>query len=709
MIYLVLSSLCLALLYGVYRLALSRTTLHRFNRIMLLSIIGLSAVLPAIRISAIGAIGDSPLLHVQNSVGEDAFSGSKGDSPQLPAEWREETLFEYSPVEEVSERPDVKTSVSTGVKVAETVTQMDWVMMVTYLYLMGVAFFMIRLLVGITRAETLCRLGGRELPDGSKLLVCDGEFQPTSWRRTVIMSRRDFESAESDIIIEHELTHIHCRHSIDVVISQITCALQWFNPAAWALKRSLQEVHEYEADATVLADGFNERDYQICLVQAALNAKIGYVTSNFADCSTKKRITMMKTNQSSPFACLRALFMVPAVLVMILLSSACKAKTSEDNSVNAISEPAVETVAEPAALTSAQTTTQTAPFDTVSFLNKYPRPQSLYGSDVFVMVEKDGAIWITVDGNRTFYPATLSNFEGEFNRLKKESTFKNPNPDKVHIVYESPSHLDKCVKLVEILSKSYTADNIHVISERKTVPPPPGPKWGYNVNPDKEKYVAVQINTDNSIDFTAYNTTPAGGPAGRKVQDKAATDKELKAELEKLYPGAGARVKYSVQYGRNTSMRLWRQMDKLMTDLKYTRAEYNKGPANMTHRDSIDYIILGKEGGDSGRKRHIKNMKWYNDNKDKDEFFRMGFINGQLCVCKGNDPSKLAPLAFDDLVPYFKANCPDGNERSAIVLLELPMDDESISVEFLDKLLTKMEGWVTTFTRRLYLSPVHIE
>ena len=174
MIYLVLSSVCLALLYGVYRLALSRTTLHRFNRIMLLSIIGLSAILPAIRISA---IGDSPLLHVQNSVKEDAFSGSKVDSPQLPAEWSEEAFAEYVPLEDVeapAERIDVKTSVSTGVKIVEMLTQMDWITILTYLYLMGVAFFMVRLLIGIIRAETLCRLGGRRLPDGSKLLVCDG-------------------------------------------------------------------------------------------------------------------------------------------------------------------------------------------------------------------------------------------------------------------------------------------------------------------------------------------------------------------------------------------------------------------------------------------------------------------------------------------------------------------------------------------------------
>ena len=81
MIYLVLSAVCLALLYGVYRLALSRTTLHRFNRIMLLSIIGLSAILPAIRISGIGAVGDSPLLSYNPSSFRAGMMASKNPVP----------------------------------------------------------------------------------------------------------------------------------------------------------------------------------------------------------------------------------------------------------------------------------------------------------------------------------------------------------------------------------------------------------------------------------------------------------------------------------------------------------------------------------------------------------------------------------------------------------------------------------------------------
>ncbi|MBO6077634.1 MAG: hypothetical protein J6P66_02635 [Bacteroidaceae bacterium] len=408
----------------------------------------------------------------------ETFSGSKGDSPQL------------------------HTRVATGVKVAETVTQMDWVSIITYLYLMGVAFFMIRLLIGITRAETLCRLGGRELPDGSRLLVCDGEFQPTSWRRTVIMSRRDFESAESDIIIEHELTHIHCRHSIDVVISQIACALQWFNPAAWALKRSLQEVHEYEADANVLADGENERRYQICLVQAALGSRIGYVTSNFADCSTKKRITMMKRNQSSPLVCLRALLMLPVVLVIILLASACKPKASQDNTADAQSEPVAETII------------QSEPVDT-AFLKKFG-----YGSNkdvkvkqlnYFVEIEWDGAIWMTFDGEQTFHPATLDNFAAEFERLKKESTVEVARPDLIFVTIVNDEHLDIVESVIRQLQKSYSDDKILLINmPGRTLPPPPAASEydiEYNLDFETDKWVRIIIDRRNHITMIAHNIT----------------------------------------------------------------------------------------------------------------------------------------------------------------------------------------------------------
>ena len=698
MIYLVLSSLCLAFLYGVYRLALSRTTLHRFNRIMLLSIIGLSAILPSFKIKGISF----DLKKEQTVLVEEENTIQEAPTEEVP--FFNESL-EYIPITQVEPKADIKTSVATGVRIVEAATQMDWVSIITYLYLIGVAFFVIRLLVGVIRVETLCRLGGRRLADGSTLLVCDGDFQPTSWRHTIIMSRKDYESEDSRMIIEHEQAHIRCLHSTDVMLAQIVCALQWFNPAAWALKRSLQEVHEFEADATVLADGFNEQRYQICLVQAALNAKIGYVTSNFADCSTKKRITMMRTNQSSPFACLRALFMLPVVLVTILLASACKPKSSQDSSVAVQSEPAIESAPTPAAQPAAQSVAQKEPFDADAFLKKYPLPQLVRMNDLMVTVEKTGDIWINADMYRACSKTSVSTFEKDLEQFKRDAKVEIPEQDRIYVTFEDIKDLETCSKLTDLLSKTYDNDKIHLMEARRVPILALPSRWGFNMNTDKDRCIELKVSADNVITLTAWNA-----PGNQKKVEKRIADVEdVMDEINKLFPVGTGKVVYGLNADMKSTGRISARIMAMLQDKRFTRADYNKGPANMSHRDSIDYIILGKDGGDSGRKRHIKNMQWYNENKDEDEFFRMAFVNGQLCVCKGNDASKLAPLAFDDLVPYFKANCPDGNERSAIVLLELPMDDETVSVEFLDKLLTKMEGWVTTFTKRLYLSPVHIE
>ena len=505
MIYLVLSAVTLALLYGVYRLVLSRTTLHRFNRTVLLSILALSFILPSVRIDglsvfsdkrAIGddAIGDSPLLHVFNSVQEATFSGAKGDSPQLHAE---EAAF----LDEKSEKgdsPQLHQAVQT-IGVASKVLQIRLTDVLTYLYLMGVVFFILRLFIGIIRAETLCRLGGCKLADGSRLVVCDGDFQPTSWLNTIIMSRKDYESDSAGMIIEHEQAHIRNRHSIDVLLVQTVCAFQWFNPAAWALKRSLQEVHEYEADAAVLADGENERRYQICLVQAALGGRIGFVTSNFADCSTKKRIKMMKRNQSSPFACLRALLLLPVVAVIILAASACK----QDANINNVAQAGTN---EPDLEQTAPGVVKSEPYDTLALLKKFgynsgvetdPYDMKIKKLNHFVTIEADGSIWFNIAGQDQYERAYLSSLDRDFELAKNIINVEVTNPEKVYVMYNRDNHLDICAEVIRQLQKSYSDENIVFMHEPllKTVPPPPG----LTIDTEKDDYLLVMINANNEI------------------------------------------------------------------------------------------------------------------------------------------------------------------------------------------------------------------
>jgi len=568
--YLVLSSLCLALLYGVYRLALSRTTLHRFNRVMLLSIIVLSAVLPAVRFDGLNLSSDKT---------EPQISGQElrvTDNPIL----EDMTTFDwgYQSIEASMDKEETPAEISAGTEKPATAKwaalSVIWPLLrinagiiLTYLYLIGVVFFMIRLLIGVVRVETLCRLGGRRLADGSTLLVCDGDFQPTSWRRTVIMSRKDYESEDSKMIIEHEQAHIRCRHSTDVMLAQIVCALQWFNPAAWALKRSLQEVHEFEADATVLADGFNELRYQICLVQAALNAKIGYVTSNFADCSTKKRIKMMRTNQSSPFACLRAIFMLPVVLVTILLASACKPKTAQGASVKT-SDPVLE-----------ESVPKSVPYDTLAFLKGFG-----YGQDDedirvkqlnhFITVEADGSVWFNIAGQDNYERASLSNLAKEFESAKSRSTVEVANPEKIYVMYNKENRMGICAEVIKQLQNSYKDENIVLTREPyiKSVPPAPDAM----IDLKKDNFIIVTINDDNEISFAGQWFEESGMKSTIRSETPIPSDniRWLRAYINSTIsePDKTQGLKANLRYDLSCSGRVKKEVEKIIRE--YVKPPY---------------------------------------------------------------------------------------------------------------------------------------
>ena len=678
--YIVIQAVTLVLALLVFRLVLSRTTLHRFNRVVLLSVIILSFVLPLVHVTIPQKQSDVILAPITEYVAE-------------PVEYIMPEYIEVVPVENTPS-PTVAPAPARHI---------NWSRIASVIWLAGAVFFLLRLLMGIVRAETISRRKSRTLADGTRLVLSDLDCQPSSWRRTIIMSRRDYED-NGPQIIAHEQAHIRCRHSIDVVVASLCCAVQWFNPASWMLGRSLKQIHEYEADDTVLRNGYDSRRYQSCLIRAALQQRFSFVTSNFADCSTKKRINMMNRNQSSPWARISVLLMLPVALFAILLASACKpsAKQSSIETIQTVESP-VETAP-----------IESEKYDTAAFLAKYGLPENVKVEKLnkFVHVENDGGIWIEV--NRGYYSqAHLSNFETEFNRLTDGVDYQWAKPEMVFVTYSNPAHLEVCVDLVEILEKYYSTENIRVFKELpKVIPPPPSvtPKYGYNMNREKDKCLSIIIDDNNRITFTAWNGCSPDG-SGRIVPAtvrQLGTVDEVRNLLGIIFPNPDEKVLYIFTPDNNSSVRIRESVHALLNDSRYIRAPYNRGPENMTHKDSIDYIILGKGGSSSSRSRHIKDMKWYNENKDKDNFFRMGFIGGKLCVCKGNDASKLAPIAFDQLVPYFKENCPDGNERNAIVLFELPAD-ESVSVEYLDQILTKLEGWITTFTKRLYLSPTHIE
>ena len=49
-------------------------------------------------------------------------------------------------------------------------------------------------------------------------------------------------------VLSHELCHIHHYHSVDRIVVELILLIQWWNPFAHLLIRSLKENHEFTAD-----------------------------------------------------------------------------------------------------------------------------------------------------------------------------------------------------------------------------------------------------------------------------------------------------------------------------------------------------------------------------------------------------------------------------------------------------------------------------
>ena len=287
-VYILKSSFCLAVFYLFYRLLLSRETFHRFNRIALLGILLLSCLLPFVEVS------------VRRPV----------EMYQTMMTWEQWLLL-----------ADLAGTETHAVQVQENVV--TWIQGLLLVYLFGILFFMLRNIYSLFGLWVLLKSGRREKVSDyvvtvvkAVLIVHEREISPFSWMRYIVISQKDLHENGREILT-HELAHIRNRHSWDLFAADICIFFQWFNPAAWLLKQELQNIHEYEADETVINEGVDARQYQLLLIKKAVGTRLYSMANSFNHSKLKKRITMMLKEKSSPWARLKYLYVLPVAAIAV--------------------------------------------------------------------------------------------------------------------------------------------------------------------------------------------------------------------------------------------------------------------------------------------------------------------------------------------------------------------------------------------------------
>lgn len=283
LVYSIKSALVLTLLYLPYTLILRQESFFRMNRITLLTILMLSLVLPMVDIPSLA-------------------------TPEQPV------------VYEMQQRIMLMTqeAETTSMSLAETTRTFSWLGILALVYIIGISLALCIRLWQLFRIGQIIRGGclWTDKSDHATIYCHIDDVAPFSWMRSIVISESDYKPFGREILL-HEKAHILSLHSMDILFLTLVEAVQWWNPIAYLLGRSLRDVHEYEADDYVLHQGISLHNYQALLVKKALANTSYAFANNFNHSLIKKRIYMMNHPKSNPWLRSKVLYILPVMLVVL--------------------------------------------------------------------------------------------------------------------------------------------------------------------------------------------------------------------------------------------------------------------------------------------------------------------------------------------------------------------------------------------------------
>ncbi|MEJ2114116.1 MAG: M56 family metallopeptidase [Flavobacteriaceae bacterium] len=276
--YLLKSSAIVAIFYLCYKVFLQRETFFQSNRWFLLTGLIVAFVFPFI---VIPVYIEVPVTNFQNLTFEDAT---------------------------VISEPEKSFNILQGVLL---------------LYILGVVFFVSRFIIQLVSLKKLLLNTQKEEHDHFTFLKTKDNVSPFSFFKWIVYNPNQFNNNELDQVLSHEKVHVRQFHSLDIIISQISTIIFWFNPFIWFYKKEVQQNLEFIADYYTQSNVDCKKSYQYLLLKSSIPTHQLGLTNNFYNSLIKKRIVMLHKSKSKQSNQLKYLVIIP-LLSLFLMSFSTK-------------------------------------------------------------------------------------------------------------------------------------------------------------------------------------------------------------------------------------------------------------------------------------------------------------------------------------------------------------------------------------------------
>jgi bla regulator protein blaR1 len=303
-LFLLKSTLSLAILLALYHIVLSKESTFRFNRFYLLFSLVFSFSVPFISIPKV-----IPTVQDNSAKIWDNFESNQTNE-----------IISVSMAFEEQHTVSIENNTKGDVEIPASVY---WKTIVAIIYFGGLLVFLIRFGFQLGGFWRLVRSNSQITNSNHIIVLLDKESLPFTFLNYLFVSKSAYErdSIESEIIT-HELAHIHQKHSWDLLAIEILRCMFWFNPILLLYKKAIQLNHEFLADEAV-----NTTYKDITAYQWLLYSKVQNFNSNFPLCSpfnysvTAKRLKIMGS-KTYPFkaALLKSISLLMFIGIIFVLS-----------------------------------------------------------------------------------------------------------------------------------------------------------------------------------------------------------------------------------------------------------------------------------------------------------------------------------------------------------------------------------------------------
>ncbi len=289
--YIIESTISLSVLYIFYELFLKKDTWFRFNRYYLLFGLVFSFVLPLLDFSTSSLVVNS------------------------------ENQFEFNNI----------TNLGTTISSIEenTIRSFPKINYLMLMYIIIGSFYLVRFLFQLFKIIKTVNAYEKINYRKFKIVLVEKDSAPFSFFHYIFINKNDYGSPdnpdsykdrdEANELLVHEMIHARQKHSFDIILLELLLVFQWFNPFIYWYRLALKEIHEFLADQGVIIKNHDKVAYQKLILEQIEKSFSVSLTSQFNYSLTKKRIKMMTRINSSKLSRLKAMLVLP--LIVILLSA----------------------------------------------------------------------------------------------------------------------------------------------------------------------------------------------------------------------------------------------------------------------------------------------------------------------------------------------------------------------------------------------------